>query len=80
MDPHFRAREMIISQKESDGSELLVPGIVPKLSRTPGQLKRTAPDIGQDNEDIFKQIGLTESQIQALYSSGVIWSNKINNK
>lgn len=80
MDPHFRAREMIISQKQSDGSELLVPGIVPKLSRTPGQLKRTAPDIGQDNEDIFKQIGLTESQIQALYSSGVIWSNKINNK
>jgi len=80
MDPHFRAREMIISQKQSDGSELLVPGIVPKLSRTPGQLKRTAPDIGQDNEDIFKQIGLTETQIQALYSSGVIWSNKINNK
>jgi len=79
-DPHFRAREMIISQKDSDGSELLVPGIVPKLSRTPGQLWRSAPDIGQDNEDIFNQIGLTESQIQALYDSGVIWSNKTNNK
>ncbi len=79
-DPHFRAREMIISQKDSDGSELLVPGIVPKLSRTPGQLLRRAPDIGQDNEDIFNQIGLTESQIQALYDSGVIWSNKTNNK
>ncbi len=79
-DPHFRSREMIISQKDSDGSELLVPGIVPKLSRTPGQLWRSAPDIGQDNEDIFNQIGLTESQIQALYDSGVIWSNKTNNK
>jgi formyl-CoA transferase len=79
-DPHFRAREMIISQKDSDGSELLVPGIVPKLSRTPGKLQRTAPEIGQDNEVILKQIGLTESQIEALYSSGVIWSHKVNNK
>ncbi len=80
IDPHFRAREMIISQKDSDGSELLVPGIVPKLSRTPGQLQRTAPEIGQDNENVFKQIGLTESQIQALYSSGVIWSSKMSNE
>ena len=80
IDPHFRAREMIISQKDSDGSELLVPGIVPKLSRTPGQLQRTAPEIGQDNENVFKQIGFTESQIQDLYSSGVIWSSKMSNE
>ena len=37
-------------------------------------------EIGQDNEVILKQIGLTESQIEALYSSGVIWSHKVNNK
>ena len=80
-DPHFIAREMILSQKEEDGTELLVPGIVPKLSRTPGKVHRTAPDIGQDNEKVLKELGLTDDQIAALYDRGIVWSDKkINEK
>lgn len=75
-DPHFIAREMILSQKEEDGSELLVPGIVPKLSRTPGAIHRKAPEIGQDNEKVLKDIGLSDEQINALYEKGIIWSDK----
>ena len=75
-DPHFIAREMILSQREEDGSELLVPGIVPKLSRTPGTIHRKAPAIGQDNEKILKDIGLSDEQINALYEKGIIWSDK----
>ena len=75
-DPHFIAREMILSQKEDDGSELLVPGIVPKLSRTPGGIHRKAPEIGQDNEKVLKDIGLSDEQINALYEKGIIWSDK----
>jgi len=75
-DPHFIAREMILSQKEDDGSELLVPGIVPKLSRTPGAIHRKAPEIGQDNEKVLKDIGLSDEQINALYEKGIIWSDK----
>ena len=55
----------IPAQKEEDGTELLVPGIVPKLSRTPGKVHRTAPDIGQDNEKVLKELGLTDDQIAA---------------
>ena len=79
-DPHFIAREMILSQKEDDGSELLVPGVVPKLSRTPGTIQRKAPAIGQDNEKILKDIGLSDDQINALYAKGIIWSDKIRDE
>lgn len=75
-DPHFRARDMIISQIDTHGDELLVPGIVPKLSRTPGGLKRVAPEIGQDNEEVLRSIGLTQEQINALYQLGIVWSKK----
>jgi formyl-CoA transferase len=75
-DPHFRARDMIISQIDTHGDELLVPGIVPKLSRTPGGLKRVAPEIGQDNEEVLRSIGLTQEQINTLYQLGIVWSKK----
>jgi formyl-CoA transferase len=78
-DPHFKAREMIISQVVEDGSELLVPGIVPKLSRAPGKIQRNAPNIGQDNEDVLRDIGLSAEQIAQLYERGIIWSEKQDN-
>src|SRR5262249_55334069 len=37
-DPHFRARDMILRQQTNDGYELDVPGIIPKMSATPGSL------------------------------------------
>ena len=75
-DPHFRAREMLLSQIDAHGDELLVPGIVPKLSRTPGELKRVAPEIGQDNEAVLRGIGLSQEQINQLYQLGIVWSKK----
>ena len=43
-DPHYRARGMICDEVHmDDGSALAVPGIVPKLSRTPGSHRRNAP-------------------------------------
>jgi len=75
-DPHFRARDMLLSQIDAHGDELLVPGIVPKLSRTPGELKRVAPEIGQDNEVVLRGIGLSQEQINQLYQLGIVWSKK----
>ncbi|BDW11792.1 CoA transferase [Polynucleobacter sp. SHI8] len=78
-DPHFLAREMIVTQTVDDGSELLVPGIVPKLSRAPGKIQRSAPHIGQDNEQVLRDIGLSAEQIAQLYERGIIWSEKQDN-
>ena len=52
-DPHYRAREMLQRVTTSDGLELEVPGIVPKLSLTPGSITRCAPLLGEDNDAIL---------------------------
>ncbi len=52
-DPHYAARGMLDSVRLADGSALAVPGIVPKLSRTPGRHRRNAPALGQDNDAVI---------------------------
>lgn len=71
-DPHYAAREMLQQVKLGDGSQLTVPGVVPKLSITPGQHRRNAPELGQDTEEILKEIGLDAVQIQKLKASGIV--------
>ena len=71
-DPHYQARGMIETVRMPDGSALSVPGIVPKLSRTPGSHRRNAPALGQDTDAVLGEIGLTPAQIQALKDKGII--------
>ncbi|HEY0823792.1 MAG TPA: CaiB/BaiF CoA-transferase family protein [Ramlibacter sp.] len=71
-DPHYAARGMLQEIALDDGDRLTVPGIVPKLSRTPGGHQRNAPAIGQDTDAVMRELGLSEEQIAALKSRGVI--------
>ena len=71
-DPHYQARGMIEHVHMDDGTELAVPGITPKLSRTPGGHRRNAPAIGQDTDAVLREIGLTPAQIQALKDQGIV--------
>ena len=73
-DPHYRARENIQTIKMQDGSSLEVPGVLPKLSRTPGSIKTLAPNIGQNTDEILQEIGLNESQIASLKERGVAFT------
>jgi len=71
-DPHYRARDMLQDVPMDDGSTLTLPGIVPKLSATPGSHRRNAPTLGQDTGDVLRDIGLTEAQIVALRERGIV--------
>jgi formyl-CoA transferase len=71
-DPHYQARDMILQTVMADGSTLALPGIVPKLSRTPGSHRRNAPEIGQDTDAVLQDIGLTPAQIQALKEKVIV--------
>jgi formyl-CoA transferase len=71
-DPHYAARGMLQEITLADGSDLKVPGVVPKLSATPGHHRRNAPELGQDTNDILQEIGLTLEQIQKLKASGIV--------
>ncbi len=71
VDPHYAARGMLQTVAMEDGSALTVPGVVPKLSATPGGQWRLAPALGQDSEAVLREVGLTEEQIAALRARGV---------
>ena len=58
-DPHYRARGMIERITTADGLALDVPGVVPKLSLTPGRIDRLAPTLGQDTDAVLSARGLT---------------------
>lgn len=71
-DPQYQAREMLIQTTAYDGEPVTQPGIVPKLSSTPGQILNRAPRIGEHTDQVLKQAGFEESALAALRSKGVI--------
>ena len=71
-DPHYQAREMLLTQATRDGYQVTVPGIVPKLSATPGTVRSSAPRLGDDTDAVLAEAGLTPEQIALLRGKGVI--------
>ncbi|MEN9768400.1 MAG: hypothetical protein RLZZ180_30 [Pseudomonadota bacterium] len=71
-DAHYAARGMLESITLGDGSPLAVPGFVPKLSLTPGGHRRNAPALGQDSDEVLRELGLTDAQIEAMRARGIL--------
>jgi formyl-CoA transferase len=71
-DEHYIARGMIQHVQMSDGSSLAVPGIIPKLSRTPGGHRSNAPSLGQDTDAVLLGLGITPEQISAMKEKGIV--------
>ena len=71
-DPHYRAREMILTQRTRDGFDVEVPGVVPKLSLTPGTVRSSAPHVGDDTDAVLAEIGLSAEQIAQLREKGIV--------
>ncbi|WP_062310901.1 CaiB/BaiF CoA transferase family protein [Polynucleobacter sinensis] len=75
-DPHYKARGNIQTIQMHDGTSLDVPGVIPKLSRTPGSIKTLAPDIGENTDDILRSIGLTDAQVASLKERGIAFTKQ----
>lgn len=71
-DPHFAAREMIREVVLADGSRLKVPGIVPKLSATPGGFAAGGPALGEHTDAVLRSLGYDDQRIAALRASGTV--------
>jgi crotonobetainyl-CoA:carnitine CoA-transferase CaiB-like acyl-CoA transferase len=73
-DPHFRARELIVRLKDPELGEIAGPGIVPKLSATPGRADAAGSwEIGAANRAVYRDLlGLADEEITALARDGVI--------
>jgi len=73
-DPHFQAREAIIAVPHPRWGEVKMQNVFPKLSATPGSVRRRAPEtIGQDNADVYgEMLGLDEAALADLQARGII--------
>ena len=71
-DPHYRARDMLLTQRTRDGDDIEVPGIVPKLMGTPGRVRSSAPHLGDDTDAVLREIGLSDAAIAALRERQVV--------
>jgi len=71
-DPHYQARDMLLNAELPGGVSVKMPGIVPKLSETPGAVNWQGPSLGQHTDDILGSLGLTVADIQRLKTSGVV--------
>ena len=72
-DPHFRARDSIVRAKDEDFGSVAVPGVVPRLSATPGEVRSSGPAPGAHNAEVYGDwLGLSETEQQALRAAGVI--------
>jgi formyl-CoA transferase len=67
-DPHYQARDMMLKQPTRDGHEVLVPGIVPKLSGTPGAVRSSAPKLGDDTDAVLRELGMPEPRVGVTMS------------
>ena len=63
---------MILRQPTRDGHEVDVPGIVPKLSATPGSLRSPRRIWADDTDAVLREAGLGQEQIAALRQRGVV--------
>ena len=71
-DVHYRARDMIQEFALKDGEKIALPGIVPKLSETPGDTRWLGPELGAHTAEVLTQIGYDAAQQAELKQRGVI--------
>ncbi len=71
-DPHYKERQMLLQGELEDGTPVILPGIVPKLSATPGEVRRRAPTLGQDTASVLTALGIDEQMQQQWRKQGII--------
>lgn len=71
-DPHYLARDMLIRSQLDDGTPVTLPGVVPKLTATPGQLRSTAPKLGEHTDAVLDRLGINVPTREQWRQRGLI--------
>jgi formyl-CoA transferase len=73
-DPHFAARDMIERHALPDGQPIDLPGIVPKLSATPGATRWVGPELGEHTREVLASIGIEGAAFARLCTSATVFA------
>jgi formyl-CoA transferase len=72
-DPHFKAREAIVTTQHPRFGELRMQNVAPKLSATPGVIRTPAPGLGQHNDEVYRDLlGMSPERYAQLKAQKVI--------
>jgi len=72
-DPHYAARNNVVKVEDEEEGEITMPGVIPKMSATPGRILHAGPPIGSYNDDVYGGIlGMSVDDIAKLKEDGVI--------
>jgi succinyl-CoA---D-citramalate CoA-transferase len=72
-DAHFKAREAIVTTMHPTFGELKMQNVAPKLSKTPGNIRRPGPELGEHNEEIYGGVlDMSSEQISEWTEKGII--------
>jgi formyl-CoA transferase len=73
-DPQFRARDMLVEHEDPEFGRYIGPGIVPKLSETPGEVRWSATwEEGSHNQEVYGGLlGLSDGELAELKAEGVL--------
>jgi formyl-CoA transferase len=72
-DPHFRARDAIVTTTHPHFGQLRMQNVAPRFSGTPSGVRRPAPALGQHNDEVYRGLlGLDDAQLSNLTARGII--------
>jgi crotonobetainyl-CoA:carnitine CoA-transferase CaiB-like acyl-CoA transferase len=71
-DPHVQARGIVVDVPDAQIGQITMHNIIPRLSDTPGRLRTPAPEIGEHTAEILGQLGVGDSELEALAHEGII--------
>jgi len=72
-EPHLREREAVLEIEDPEKGRVLVPGVFPKLAKSPGRIKHLGPRLGAHNDEIYGDfLGLSQEELTELKEKGVI--------
>ena len=71
-DPHFQARQSLVEVPDEDHHAIVMPGVVPKLSDTPGTVRWVGPRLGAHTDEVLRSAGFDDVAIDALRTAGAI--------